>query len=191
MPRYRFQFRRIQIMADKPMKIPGADSHANLPRSEHENLESDLRGGGKRLFFEVPLGCRRGSDTEASASRGRLPRSGLACQRGRARFPRNITTSGGILTKVLVRRSRSTAPAKAAPTARARSSYGCLRSWPSFHAHRGVAIGRRGIGLKKTALPNARHYAGWSKLGPGARAARCRDRYLAAFLAGIPHGGRE
>src|ERR1700730_591610 len=38
-----------------------------------------------------------------------------------------------------------------------------------------------------TALPNARHYAGWSKLGPGARAARCRDRYLAAFLAG--HGG--
>src|ERR1700720_981713 len=25
MPRYRFQFRRIQIMADKPMKIPGAD----------------------------------------------------------------------------------------------------------------------------------------------------------------------
>src|ERR1700730_11049542 len=41
-----------------------------------------------------------------------------------------------------------------------------------------------------TALPNARHYAGWSKLGPGARAARCRDRYLAAFLAGIPHVGR-
>jgi hypothetical protein len=31
-------------------------SHANLPRSEHENLESDLRGGGKRLFFEVPNG---------------------------------------------------------------------------------------------------------------------------------------
>jgi hypothetical protein len=30
-------------------------SHANLPRSEYENLESDLRGGGKRLFFEVPL----------------------------------------------------------------------------------------------------------------------------------------
>jgi hypothetical protein len=29
-------------------------SHANLPRSEYENLESDLRGGGKRLFFEVP-----------------------------------------------------------------------------------------------------------------------------------------
>jgi hypothetical protein len=29
-------------------------SHANLPPSEHENLESDLRGGGKRLFFEVP-----------------------------------------------------------------------------------------------------------------------------------------
>jgi hypothetical protein len=29
-------------------------SHANLPRSEHESLESDLRGGGKRLFFEVP-----------------------------------------------------------------------------------------------------------------------------------------
>jgi hypothetical protein len=28
-------------------------SHANLPRSEHENLESDLRGGGKRLFFEI------------------------------------------------------------------------------------------------------------------------------------------
>jgi uncharacterized protein (DUF427 family) len=25
MPRYRFQFRRIQIMADKPMKIPGPD----------------------------------------------------------------------------------------------------------------------------------------------------------------------
>ena len=24
-PRYRFQFRRIQIMADKPMKIPGPD----------------------------------------------------------------------------------------------------------------------------------------------------------------------
>src|SRR5256885_3276908 len=31
-------------------------SHANLPRSEYENLESDLRGGGKRLFFEVPKG---------------------------------------------------------------------------------------------------------------------------------------
>src|SRR5256885_185406 len=30
-------------------------SHANLPRSEYENLESDLRGGGKRLFFEVPI----------------------------------------------------------------------------------------------------------------------------------------
>jgi hypothetical protein len=29
-------------------------SHANLPRSEYENLESDLLGGGKRLFFEVP-----------------------------------------------------------------------------------------------------------------------------------------
>ena len=29
-------------------------SHANLPHSEYENLESDLRGGGKRLFFEVP-----------------------------------------------------------------------------------------------------------------------------------------
>src|SRR5271165_2977919 len=29
-------------------------SHANLPRSEHQNLESDLHGGGKRLFFEVP-----------------------------------------------------------------------------------------------------------------------------------------
>src|ERR1700736_5716057 len=25
MPRYRFQFRRIQIMADKPVKIPGPD----------------------------------------------------------------------------------------------------------------------------------------------------------------------
>ena len=30
-------------------------SHANLSRSEHENLESDLRGGGKRLFFEMPF----------------------------------------------------------------------------------------------------------------------------------------
>src|SRR3984893_13405803 len=30
-------------------------SHANLPRSEHESLESDSRGGGERLFFEVPL----------------------------------------------------------------------------------------------------------------------------------------
>src|ERR1700730_5952090 len=29
-------------------------SHAKLLRSEHENLEPDLRGGGKRLFFEVP-----------------------------------------------------------------------------------------------------------------------------------------
>src|ERR1700719_1283879 len=29
-------------------------SHANPPRSEYDNLESDLRGGGKRLFFEVP-----------------------------------------------------------------------------------------------------------------------------------------
>ena len=29
-------------------------SHANSPRSEHENLESDLHRGGKRLFFEVP-----------------------------------------------------------------------------------------------------------------------------------------
>jgi hypothetical protein len=29
-------------------------SHANLPRSERQNLESDLHGGGKRLFFEVP-----------------------------------------------------------------------------------------------------------------------------------------
>jgi hypothetical protein len=34
-------------------------SHANLPRSEHENFESDLRGGRKRLFFEVPQGRRR------------------------------------------------------------------------------------------------------------------------------------
>ena len=30
-------------------------SHANLPRSEYENLESDLRGGGKRLFFRGAL----------------------------------------------------------------------------------------------------------------------------------------
>jgi len=30
-------------------------SHANLPRSEHENLESNLRDRGKRLFSEVPL----------------------------------------------------------------------------------------------------------------------------------------
>jgi hypothetical protein len=29
-------------------------SHPNLSRSEYENFESDLRGGGKRLFFEVP-----------------------------------------------------------------------------------------------------------------------------------------
>jgi hypothetical protein len=29
-------------------------SHAKLPRSEHENLESDLRGSWKREFFEVP-----------------------------------------------------------------------------------------------------------------------------------------
>src|ERR1700680_3262840 len=29
-------------------------AHPNLPYSEHESLESDLRGGGKRLFFEVP-----------------------------------------------------------------------------------------------------------------------------------------
>jgi hypothetical protein len=30
-------------------------SHPNLSRSEYENFESDLRGGGKRPFFEVPL----------------------------------------------------------------------------------------------------------------------------------------
>ena len=29
-------------------------SHPNLSRSEYENFASDLRGGGKRLFFEVP-----------------------------------------------------------------------------------------------------------------------------------------
>jgi hypothetical protein len=28
---------------------------ANLKRSEHDNLQSDLRGGTNRLFFEVPL----------------------------------------------------------------------------------------------------------------------------------------
>jgi hypothetical protein len=36
-------------------------SHANLPRSEYDNLESDLRGGGKRLFFEVPIGFIMGA----------------------------------------------------------------------------------------------------------------------------------
>src|SRR6202008_4348499 len=30
-------------------------SHAKLPPSEHEILQSDARGGGKRLFFEVPF----------------------------------------------------------------------------------------------------------------------------------------
>src|SRR5208337_1725519 len=30
-------------------------SHANLPSSEHDNLESNLRDRGKRLFFEVSL----------------------------------------------------------------------------------------------------------------------------------------
>src|SRR6202045_5435978 len=30
-------------------------SHANIPRSESRSFESDLRGGGKGEFFEVPL----------------------------------------------------------------------------------------------------------------------------------------
>jgi len=34
----------------------GALRVLNLPRSERENLESDLHGEGKRLFFEVPHG---------------------------------------------------------------------------------------------------------------------------------------
>src|ERR1700724_1434790 len=29
-------------------------SHANIPRSESRSFESDLRGGGKGKFFEVP-----------------------------------------------------------------------------------------------------------------------------------------
>src|ERR1700730_15973583 len=29
-------------------------SHANIPRSESRSFESDLRGGGKGEFFEVP-----------------------------------------------------------------------------------------------------------------------------------------
>ena len=29
-------------------------SDANRPRSRHENFKSDLRSGGKHLFFEVP-----------------------------------------------------------------------------------------------------------------------------------------
>jgi hypothetical protein len=39
-------------------------SHANLPRLEYENLESDLRGGGKRLFFEVPVVHYNGETSE-------------------------------------------------------------------------------------------------------------------------------
>jgi hypothetical protein len=42
-------------------------SHANLPRSEHENLESDLRGGGKRLFFEVHNVTGMSQGTSAAA----------------------------------------------------------------------------------------------------------------------------
>jgi len=36
------------------VQIEEATVPCKLPRSEHENLESDLRGGEKRLFFEVP-----------------------------------------------------------------------------------------------------------------------------------------
>src|SRR6195256_1925596 len=33
-------------------------SHANIPRSESRSFESDLRGGWKGEFFEVPRGLR-------------------------------------------------------------------------------------------------------------------------------------
>ena len=54
------RYQRIVLFVEAfitPVQIEEAKlSHANLPRSEYENLEFDLRGGGKRLFFEVP--CR-------------------------------------------------------------------------------------------------------------------------------------
>ena len=43
---------------------PDLQITAGLPRSEHENLESDLRGGRKRLFFDVPF-----SDLRKTAKR--------------------------------------------------------------------------------------------------------------------------
>jgi hypothetical protein len=47
-------YKRIVLFGETFIASVQIEKPSNLPGSEHENLESDLRGGGKRLFFEVP-----------------------------------------------------------------------------------------------------------------------------------------
>jgi hypothetical protein len=64
-----------------PIQIEEAKlSHANLPSSEHENLESDLRAGGKSLCFEVPnilAAIKKMGSTRKDWNDARRSRSGV------------------------------------------------------------------------------------------------------------------